>query len=55
MGTKASRADVLIDKDLHRLAKAQAATEGRSLKSLMNELVRVYLAEKTEHGAEVES
>ena len=38
-------ADVRVDQDLHDRAKAQCATERRSLKSLVDGLLADYLAE----------
>jgi predicted HicB family RNase H-like nuclease len=52
VGTTATSMDVTVDRELHRQAKVQAASEGRSVKALVNQLIRDYLAEKT---AEVES
>jgi plasmid stability protein len=38
------QADVLVDRELHRRAKIKAAEEGRSLKSIVDDSLRHFLA-----------
>jgi hypothetical protein len=43
---------VRVSKALLRQAKSKSATEGRSLKSVVDDLLRIYLAEKPTETAE---
>ena len=54
MSTKAKRATVYFDPDLHRALRVKAAATDRSMSDLVNEAVKLSLAEDAEDLAAFE-